>query len=60
MKEDSKKKKNIFLLLLKRVKLSNLIILAVLLVANSYASLSSNNVDTISIEIINATKVNKI
>lgn len=37
MKEDSKKKKNIFLLLLKRVKLSNLIILAVLLVANSYA-----------------------
>lgn len=39
MKEDSnnKKKKNIFLLILKRVKISHLIILAVLLIANSYA-----------------------
>ena len=35
--ESSNKKKNIFLLILKRVKLSHLILLGVLLVANSYA-----------------------
>ena len=38
MKEDSsKKKKNIFLLILKRVKLTHLLLLGILLVANSYA-----------------------
>jgi len=37
MKEESKNKKNVFLLILKRVKISHFIILIVLLVANSYA-----------------------
>ena len=37
MKEESKKKKNIFLLILKRIKISHLVILIVLLVVNSYA-----------------------
>lgn len=35
--ESNNKKKNIFLLILKRIKISHLIILVVLLVANSYA-----------------------